>query len=111
MSSPAGRPPASERQIEQMALTHGDDSEVRIFVASRCRNTSTLPATHTYITVGRGGSRHRCKKRFYLFWSRFYVINVFLIFETFFIFKKKTLAKFRAASRLTRSTFKITATK
>ena len=47
------------------------------------------------------GLGHRCKKR--LFWSRFYVFNVFYL--------KKTLAKFRAASRLTRSTFKITATK
>ena len=39
----------------------------------------------------------------------FCVFNVFFIFQTFFILK--TLAKFRAASRLTRSTFKITATK
>ena len=49
------------------------------------------------------------KKLRFLFWSRFYVFNVFLIFQTFF-YLKKTLAKFRAASRLTRSTFKITAT-
>jgi len=47
--------------------------------------------------------------RFILFWSLFYVFN-FFIFQTFFLFKK-TLAKFTAASRLRRSTFKITATK
>jgi len=45
-----------------------------------------------------------------LFWSRFLRFNVFFIFQTFFILKK-TLAKFGAASRLTRSTFKVTATK
>ena len=39
-----------------------------------------------------------------------HVFNVLFIFQTFFLFLK-TLAKFRAASRLTRSTFKITATK
>ena len=33
----------------------------------------------------------------------------FFIFQTYFILK--TLAKFRAASRLTKNTFKITATK
>jgi len=50
----------------------------------------------------------KCKKRFmfFLFWSRFLR---FFIFQTFLF--RKTLAKFRAASRLTRSTFKITATK
>ena len=46
----------------------------------------------------------------FLFWSSFYVFNVFFIFQTFFIFKKN-VGKVRAASRLTRSTFKITATK
>jgi len=45
----------------------------------------------------------------FLFSSRFYVFNVFFIFQTFFTFKN--VGKFRAASRLTRSTFKITATK
>jgi len=45
----------------------------------------------------------------FLFWSRFYVFLTFFISKTFFYFKK-TLEKFRAASRLTRSTFKITAT-
>jgi len=40
----------------------------------------------------------------------FYTFLTFFIFQTFFILKK--LAKFsRAASRLTRSTFKIAATK
>jgi len=48
--------------------------------------------------------------RFFLFWSRFLRFSTFLILQTFFYFKK-TLAKFRAASRLTRSTFKVTATK
>ena len=57
-------------------------------------------------------TKHRCKKTFstFLFWSPFYIYNVFFIFQKFFYFKK-ALAKFRAASRLTRSTFKITATK
>jgi len=52
------------------------------------------------------------KKRFYVFYFGhvFYVFNVFLFSKRFFILKK-TLTKFRAASRLTRSTFKITATK
>jgi len=40
----------------------------------------------------------------------FTFFNVFFIFQTFFL-SKKTLAKFRAANRLTRSTFKITAMK
>jgi len=40
----------------------------------------------------------------------FHVFNVFYIFQTFF-YLKKTLTKFSAASMLTRSTFKITATK
>ena len=51
---------------------------------------------------------HRCKKRF--------TFSILVTFLTFFYFPtvfhfKKTLAKFRTASRLTRSTFKITATK
>jgi len=46
---------------------------------------------------------HRCKKPFLRFLAFFYFPNGFYL--------KKTLAKFRAASRLTRSTFKITATK
>jgi len=50
------------------------------------------------------------KKLRFLFWSRFYVFNVFFNFPNVFFIEKKTLAKFRAASRLTRSTFKITAT-
>ena len=53
------------------------------------------------------------KKLFYVFFIlvtflRFF--DVFLFSKRFYIFKK-TLAKFRAASRLTRSTFKIRATK
>jgi len=57
------------------------------------------------------GLGHRCKKRFLTFLvTFFYVFNVFFIFQTFFLFLK-TLAKVRAASRLTRSSFKITATK
>jgi len=52
------------------------------------------------------------KKRF----LRFFILVTFLRFLAFFyfpdvLFLKETLAKFRAASRLTRSTFKITATK
>jgi len=56
--------------------------------------------SHTHVDV---------KQRF----LRFFVLVTFtfFIFQTFFYFLKKTLAKFRAASRLTRSTFKITATK
>ena len=55
---------------------------------------------------------HRCKNVFYvfLFWSRFYVFNVLFLFSKRFLFLK-TLAKFRAARRLTRSNFKVTATK
>ena len=45
-------------------------------------------------------------KNVFTFFGHFYVFNAFFIFQTFFIFKK-----FRAASRLTKSTFKITATK
>ena len=58
--------------------------------------------------------RRRCKKRFLTF---FFILVTFYVFSTFFSFSKrffiflKTLAQFRAASRLTRSTFKITATK
>jgi len=40
----------------------------------------------------------------------FFNVCVFFVFQTFFILKN-TLAKFRAAGRLTKSTFKITATK
>ena len=47
---------------------------------------------------------------FFNFGHVFYVFNVFYFPKVFFILEK-TLAKFRAASRLTRSTFKITATK
>jgi len=47
------------------------------------------------------------KKRFLRF---FYFGHLFTLFSKRFLFKK-TLAKFRAASRLTRSTFKITAAK
>jgi len=39
----------------------------------------------------------------FLFWSRFYVFLTVFIFQTFF-YLKKTLAKFRAASRLTTTT-------
>jgi len=52
------------------------------------------------------------QKRFYVFFilvTVFYVFNVFYFPNVFYL--KKTLAKFRVASRLTRSTFKITATK
>ena len=55
-------------------------------------------------------THHRCKKTLFYFGHVFYVFNVFFIFQTFFLFLQ-TLAKFRAASRLTRSTFKITAKK
>jgi len=49
---------------------------------------------------------------FFYFRHVFMCFDVFLIFHTFFlIFFYKMLAKFRAASRLTRSTCKITATK
>ena len=53
------------------------------------------------------------KKRFFTFnilVTFFYVFNVFCFPNVFFIFKE-TLANLRAASRLTRSTFKITAMK
>jgi len=57
-------------------------------------------------------TNHTCKKCF----LRFFILVTFCNVLTFFYFPKvfylkKTLAKFRAASRLTRSTFKITATK
>jgi len=55
--------------------------------------------------------QHGCKKSLFLFWSRFLTFLTFFLFSKRFLFKNKTLAKFRAASRLTRSTFKITATK
>jgi len=45
----------------------------------------------------------------FLFRSRFLRFLTFFIFQTFFYFLNN-LAKFRAASRLTRSTFKITTT-
>ena len=52
------------------------------------------------------------KKRFLKF---FYVGHVFYVFDVFYFpnvfYLKKTFAKFTAASRLTRSTFRITATK
>ena len=54
----------------------------------------------------RRGFCHRCKKRFlrfFKFWSRFFTfLTLYFIFQTFSIFKN-TLAKFRVASRLTRS--------
>ena len=61
----------------------------------------------------RSGRRlRRCKKRFFTFFSYFGHVFMFLTFFYFpKVFFKKTLAKFRVASRLTRSTFKITATK
>ena len=48
---------------------------------------------------------HRCKKTFFtfLFWSRFLRFLTFFYFLN--VFYLKTLAKFRAASRLTRSNF------
>jgi len=53
------------------------------------------------------------KNVFYVFFSlvTFLLFNVFYFPNVIFLFLKKTLAKFRAASRLTRSAFKITATK
>jgi len=48
------------------------------------------------------------KKFLYVF---FYFDHVFTFLFTKCFFIEKTLAKFRAASRLTRSTFKIKATK
>jgi len=51
---------------------------------------------------------HRCKKYIFYFGHFFTFLTFFLFSKRFFL---KTLAKFRAASRLTRSTFKITATK
>jgi len=57
------------------------------------------------------------KKDVKTFFYVFYFGHVFITFLTFFIFQsfflifKKTFAKFRAASRLTRSAFKIAATK
>jgi len=60
------------------------------------------------------GTYHRCKKTFFdvffILVTFFYFFIRFLLSKRFFILKK-TLAKFGAASRLTRSTFKITATK
>ena len=51
------------------------------------------------------------KTFFYVFYfGHVFTFLTFFIFQTFFILKK-TLAKFTAASRLTRSTFKIPATK
>jgi len=52
----------------------------------------------------------RCKKNFFYFFGHvFYVFLTFFYFPNVFYLKKT--AKFIAASRLTRSTFKITATK
>ena len=55
-----------------------------------------------------GSLDHRCKKNFFYVFFNFG--HIFTFFFKGFLFLK-TLAKFRAASRLTRSTFKITATK
>jgi len=46
---------------------------------------------------------------FFYFWSLFTFLTFFYFPNVFYF--KKTLAKFRAASRLIRSTFAITATK
>jgi len=54
-------------------------------------------------------AEHRCENVFLRFFYFGHVFNVFL-FSKRSLFKK-TLAKFRAVSRLTRSTFEITATK
>ena len=54
-------------------------------------------------------THHRCKKRFFILVTFVTFFDGFLFFRRFYF--KKTLAKFRAASKLTRSTFKITATK
>jgi len=57
------------------------------------------------------GLYHNVKKRFLRFYSgHVFTFLSFFYFPNVFYFLK-TLAKFRAASRLTRSTFKITATK
>ena len=66
--------------------------------------------------VQRPGTPHHTdtidvKKRFYVFFLILVTFLTFFIFQTFVSILKKTLAKFRAASRLTRSTFKMTATK
>ena len=55
-------------------------------------------------------AEHRCENVFYVFFYFGHVFNVVFLFSKRSLFKK-TLAKFRAASRLTRSTFEITATK
>jgi len=72
-----------------------------------CRPTNSVKALKARTTD--------VKKRFltfFLFWSRFFTsLYVFYFPNVFFFIFKKTLAKFGAASRLTRSTFKITATK
>jgi len=65
-----------------------------------------MKSSETDRTNEGGGYVYTCKKTFTFFILATF-FNVFLIFQTFFIFKK-TLAKFRAASRLTRSTFKMT---
>ena len=82
------------RSIKSTQFQRHDDTMLVLFVYLSCFTFSLF----TGICV------HRCKKTF------FYVFNVFFYFPNVF-YLKKTLAKFRAASRLTRSTFKITATK
>ena len=69
---------------------------------SRARFTHPLPLRQ------RRPSTIDVKKTFYVFYFGD-VFNVFYFPNVFYF--KKTLAKFRTASRLTRSTFKITATK
>jgi len=51
------------------------------------------------------------KKSFLTFFILVMFLRFSYVFSQTFIILKKTLAKFRAASRLTRSTFKITAAK
>jgi len=95
--------------LPTLMVTHQLQVERRTGKVRRSE-TDVLPLCYATNIHGR---RHRCKKTFLRFFS---VLVTYLRFLTCFYFPnvfrlKKTLAKFRAASRLTRSTFKITATK
>ena len=85
----------------------GDPKCLEAFLTIR-GTLGTCTRRRTRPVFAPAGATHRCKKRFLRFFYFGHVLRILL--SKRFLFKK-TLAKFRAASRLTRSTFKITAAK
>jgi len=69
-----------------------DEMRLRVCTREQCRGA---------------GGQHGCKKTFlrFLFWSRFLTFLTFFLFPKRFLFKNKTLAKFRLTKQINKKHF------